>query len=288
MTSRKFPWRDYGGRASPLKSAVFIALFAPSGWTILAYGLGELGARPLNEAIHQLGLWGFRLLFISLAITPLRKLLHWPRLILVRRMIGVAAFVYIAGHFTLYVVDQQFDLVKVGWEIVLRIYLTIGFAALLGLAALAATSTDGMVRRLGGRNWRRLHRCVYVIGVLAVIHYFMQRKLEIYEPTVMAGLFGWLMFYRLLARVPGENRMLPLSFVAALGLAAALATAAGEALYFRLVLGIDPALILAADLSLAAGLRPAWIVLAIGAAVTLAAAWRGLAKRRSPARLRTA
>jgi sulfoxide reductase heme-binding subunit YedZ len=288
MIKRKRPWRDYGGRVSPLKLIVFVAVFAPGAWTVLAYPLGELGARPLNEAIHQFGLWGFRLLFISLAVTPLRPLLRWPRLVLVRRIIGVAAFVYIAVHFTLYVTDQQFDLAKVATEIVLRIYLTIGFAALLGLAALAATSTDAMVRRLGGRNWRRLHQTVYVIGVLAVIHYFMQRKLEIYEPTLMAGLFGWLMLYRVLARAYGGNRTLPVSLVAALGLAAALATAGGEALYFRLAMGIDPRLIFAADLSLAAGLRPAWVVLAIGALLAALAALRGTATRPAKARLRTA
>ena len=183
-----YPWNDYSGRLSPLKLVVFVALFVPAGWVAFAYGFGLLGARPLNEAIHQIGLWTIRLIFLALAVTPLRQILQWPRLILVRRMIGVAAFAYVLIHFSLYTASEAFDLAKVASEIVLRFYLTIGFAALLGLAALAATSTDGMVRRLGGKRWQLLHRLVYAIGVLAVIHYCFQSKLDRWEPTIMAGL----------------------------------------------------------------------------------------------------
>ena len=193
-----YPWDDYGGRVSPLKLTVFAALFVPAGWVAFAYGFGLLGARPLNEAIHQIGLWTIRLIFLALAVTPLRQLLQWPRLILVRRMIGVAAFAYVLIHFSLYTASQAFDLDKVASEIVHRVYLTIGFTALLGLAALAATSTDGMVRRLGGRRWQLLHRLVYAIGVLAVIHYCFQSKLDLWQPTIMAGLLFWLFGYRLL------------------------------------------------------------------------------------------
>ena len=92
----------------------------------------------------------------------------------------------------------MFDLWKVGSEIVLRLYLTIGFIALLGLAALAVTSTDGMVRRLGGKRWQRLHQIVYVIGLLALIHFFQQTKADVWLPTFVAGLFGWMMGYRML------------------------------------------------------------------------------------------
>src|SRR2546430_10515151 len=192
-----YPWQDYSGRLSPLKLAVFVALFLPALWTAFAFGMGWLQPRPFTEAIHQVGLWMLRFLFIALAITPLRKIVQWPRLILVRRMIGVAAFAYGLAHITLYVADLKFDVAKAASEIALRIYLTIGFAALLGLAALAATSTDAMVRRLGGRAWSRLHQSIYAIAVLAAIHYFLQRKLEIYEPTVTAGLLFWLLSYRL-------------------------------------------------------------------------------------------
>ena len=113
----------------------------------------------------------------------------------------------------------------------LRIYLTIGFAALLGLSALAATSTDGMVRRLG-RRWQTLHRLVYLIALLAVIHYWMQSKLEIWEPTIMAGIYLWLMGYRLLARRLAVRGRLPLAWIGALGVAAAVLTAAGRGAIF--------------------------------------------------------
>ena len=169
--------------------AVFLALFAPCAWTLFSYELGTLGPRPLIEAIHQTGLWAIRFLMISLAITPLRRALQWPRLILVRRMVGVAAFGYATLHLALYIVDQAFDWRLVASEIVFRFYLTIGFLALMSLSVLAATSTDGMIRRLGGRRWRRLHQSVYVIAVLALVHYFIQSKLNVAEPMVVAGLF---------------------------------------------------------------------------------------------------
>jgi methionine sulfoxide reductase heme-binding subunit len=287
MIRRKRPWRDNSGRLSPLKLAVFLALFAPGAWTLLSYPLDALGPRPLNEAIHQIGLWGFRFLLISLTISPASLVLQLPRLMLVRRMVGVASAAYIAVHFSLYVGDQMFDLVKVASEIVLRIYLTIGFVALVGLVALAATSTDAMVRRVGGRRWRRLHQGVYAIAILAAIHHFMQRKLEIYEPTVMAGLLLWLLAYRLVLRFWARRR-LSVWAVFLLGAGSGLLTAGGEAIYFRLAMGIDPLLILAADLTLDVGLRPGWVVFAIGLAVTALAAWRELVRRPAPARLRPA
>ena len=119
MTRRKRPWRDSSGRLSPLKLAVFAALFLPGAWTAACYALDALGARPLNEATHQFGLWGFRLLLISLTVTPARLVLQLPRLVLVRRMIGVAAAAYIAIHFSLYVADQMFGAIvqaRKGWS----------------------------------------------------------------------------------------------------------------------------------------------------------------------------
>src|SRR5213075_18133 len=215
-----YPWQDYSGRLSPLKLAVFVALFLPALWTAFAFGMGWLQPRPFTEAIHQVGLWMLRFLCIALAITPLRQIVQWPRLILVRRMIGVAAFAYGLAHITLYVADLKFDVAKAASQIALRIYLTIGFAALLGLAALAATSTDAMIKRLGARRWQRLHRIVYVIALLAVVHYWMQSKLEIWEPTIMAGIYIWLMGYRLLAQFVGVRGRVPLPWLGGLALIA--------------------------------------------------------------------
>jgi sulfoxide reductase heme-binding subunit YedZ len=275
-----YPWKDYSGRTSPLKLAIFIALFGPALWTALSFAMGWLQPQPYTAAIREIGLWTIRLIFIALAITPLRGVLQWSRLILVRRMIGVAAFTYALTHLSLYTADQMFDLAKVVSEIVQRIYLTIGFAAVIGLSALAATSTDGMIRRLGGRNWQRLHRLVYLIALLAVVHFCMQSKLDLWEPSIMAGIYGWLMGYRLLARYLPRGFVvrgrLPLVWVGALGAAAAVLTALGEAAYFSLAFSVDPMRVIAANWSLVTGVRPAVIVLGLALAVTAAGAVRAL------------
>jgi methionine sulfoxide reductase heme-binding subunit len=272
------PWLDRAGRFSPLKSIVFALLFAPALWLAWRLAAGQLGPRPINEIIHQTGLWTIRLLLITLAVTPLRQLLRWPQLVTVRRMIGVAAFAYGAAHLTAFAADKAFDLGVVATEIATRFYLTIGAFALVGLAALAATSTDRMVRRLGGRNWRRLHRLVYAIGILAAVHFFLQSKLNVAEPIVMAGLLVWLLGYRLLPDASGQP-LRRLAQVAGLSLLVGLVTLGGELAYYWLAFHADPLRLLAASVSLKAGIRPGWIVLAITALVTALAAAR-MAQRR--------
>jgi len=276
-----YPWNDRSGRVVPLKLVVFVALFVPAGWVAFALGFNLLGARPLNEAIHQIGLWTIRLIFVALAVTPLRQILQWQQLVLVRRMIGVAAFAYVMAHFTLYATDQAFVVGTIAHEILVRIYLTIGFAALLGLMALAATSTDAAIRRLGPRRWRRLHQLVYGIGVLAVIHYCFQSKLDLWEPTIMAGLLFWLLGYRLIVRLTGRRGGLPLAWVGGLSVAAAVVTGLGEAVYFRLAYGVGLIQVVEINLSLATGVRPALVVLAIGLGVTAAGMMRAAARRLS-------
>jgi sulfoxide reductase heme-binding subunit YedZ len=269
------PWYDYSGRFSPFKCAVFVALFLPALWTAWLFWHGDFGAaRPVNEAIHEIGRWTIRLIFVALAVTPLRALLAWQRLILVRRMIGVAAFAYVCLHLALYAVDQAFDLGKVASEIVLRIYLEIGFTALLILAVLAITSTDNMMRRLR-RNWTRLHRLVYAAAALAVVHNFMQAKADVDQPWVMAGLFVWLMGYRLLEWRFGQPYRFKLAAIAGLSLAAGVLTAVGESVYYWIKVGVSPLRVLSAYTAFV-GWRPGWIVLAICAGVTLVAIVRAL------------
>jgi methionine sulfoxide reductase heme-binding subunit len=280
----KRPWRDYSGRVSLLKSTVFIGLFVPGAITAFNLATHNLGAQPLNEALREVGDWGLRFLFLTLLVTPLSRLLYWPRLNLVRRMLGVTSFAYIASHLTLYSTDQMFNWTKIASEIVLRYYLTIGFVALLGLFALAATSTDAMVRRMGARNWQRLHRIVYVIAMLGVIHYFLQTKLEEWLPMIMLGLYLWLMGYRLIAsRIRG--RVPPLWSVALLSLASGALTAAFEIAYFAVKMHVPVARIFPAEISLMAGVRPAYVVLAITFGVTLAASVAHLIKHRRPSRV---
>ncbi len=282
-----WPWLDRGGRFSPLKSIVFALLFAPGLWLAWRLAAGQLGPRPINEVILHTGLWTIRLLLISLAVTPLRRLLRWPQLVTVRRMIGVAAFAYVAAHLTTFAADKSFDLLVIATEIATRFYLTIGALALAGLAALAATSTDRMVRRLGGRNWRRLHRLVYAIGILAAVHFFLQAKLNVAEPIVMAGLLAWLLGYRLLPDASGQP-LRRLAQVAALGILAGLVTLGGEFAYYWLAFHADPLRLLAASLSLKSGIRPGWIVLAISALVTALAAARIAQRPAKPAVVRAA
>jgi sulfoxide reductase heme-binding subunit YedZ len=285
MDFHKLPWFDYGGRFAPLKAAVFASLFVPAIWTAVFYALDRLGARPLTQAIHEIGDWTIRLIFISLVITPARVVLQWPKLLELRRMIGVAACLYAVAHLLLYIVDEAFSLPLVVSEIVLRIYLTIGFTALTGLVVLAWTSTDGWQRRLGARRWQKLHRIVYLIGVLAVIHFFLQSKLDEWEPTVMAGIFVWLMGCRLVSWRLGRGK-LPLWTVASLSLGVGVLTALCEATYYWLSLGAPLDLVLEANLTFDSGVRPAPVVFASTFAIALlgvvrATIWRP-AKARKP------
>jgi sulfoxide reductase heme-binding subunit YedZ len=264
------PWLDRSGRWSPLKTAVFVALFLPGAWTLAALLGGAFGTRPAMDVNHELGDWAIRLLFLSLAITPLRQALDWPRLVLVRRMVGVAAFAYLLVHLLAYVVDQRYDVLKVASEIALRIYLTIGFAALIILAALAATSTDAMLRRVGGRNWRRLHRYAYAAAILGSVHFFMQSKFTVTEPLWMSGLLAWMLGWRVAAAFPVTARA-PVAVLFALALLAGAAAAGGEAVYVWFKIGADPVRVLATNFSLDAGLRPGCVAFAVALAIALAA-----------------
>lgn len=275
--ARHVPWNDRAGRFSWLKTCVFVALFIPAALILATLanavapsapaGNAAFGdARPVTIALHSFGDWSVRLLLLSLAVTPAMRLLRRPRLILVRRMIGVAAFLYAASHFTLYVVDQKFDLARVASEIALRFYLTVGFVTLVGLAVLAATSVDAVIRKMGARRWQALHRLVYPLTVLALFHFYLQTRLDVSEPVLMTGLFLWLMGFRLIAR----RSTVPVLLI--LAVAVALLTGAVEVAWYGLATSVAPARVIAADLSLAAGIRPVWWVLMIGVAIALGVA----------------
>jgi sulfoxide reductase heme-binding subunit YedZ len=268
------PWRERNGRFSWLRAATLLAVCLPGVATALQYYAGQFPVRPITEIIHATGLWTIRLLMIALAVTPLRQVLRWPKLVSFRRVVGVAAFSYAAIHLTFYAADNLFDMGKVVSEIALRIYLTIGFAALLILGALALTSTDGALRRMGGPAWIRLHRWIYLAGLLATIHYFMQSKLVVSEPLVVAGLFFWMMAYRLVLWTAGAERASALPTVAGLGVLAAVATGLGEAAFYRFVSHAPFQRVLEANLHWRSGIRPAWVVLGIMMAVVLATGLR--------------
>jgi sulfoxide reductase heme-binding subunit YedZ len=258
-------WRDAGGRLSVLRIGTLALLLLPIAIAVHDYLAVGFGPRPVNDVIHRTGYWALLFLLMSLAVTPLRRIGRFGRLLDVRRMIGVGAFAYAAAHIALYVVDQKYDLWKVGSEIVLRLYLTIGFVALTGLAVLAATSTDGMVRRLGGKRWQRLHQIVYVIGLLALIHFFQQTKADVWLPTFVAGLLGWLMGYRLLIWRKTERGELSSWMLAGLSIAVAALTFLAEAIGIGIAFNVSPLRVLetAFDFDFYS-IRPGWLVLAAG------------------------
>jgi methionine sulfoxide reductase heme-binding subunit len=263
--------RERSGRWSSVKIGAFVAALLPALWIAYQAFADELGARPVTEAIHQAGDWALRFLLITLAISPAQRIFQYPRIILARRTFGVACAGYAVLHLSLYVLDQHFDVLKVASEIVLRIYLLIGALGLAGLIALASTSTDGAIRRLGPRRWNALHRLVYGIALLAVVHFFMQSKLEIYQPVLMAGFLIWLLAYRGLYRRNGEVTALHLVLLA---VAVAAVTAGGEAGLYMFTSGVDGRRVLLAHLDLDMEVRPAWWVLVAGLAVAAVAFWR--------------
>jgi sulfoxide reductase heme-binding subunit YedZ len=263
--------RERSGRWSPVKNAAFTASVLPALWIAYQAVTGDLGVRPVTEAIHQAGDWALRFLLITLAITPAQRILNYPRIILARRTLGVASAAYAVLHLSLYVLDQHFDLFKVASEIVLRIYLLIGALALTGLIALAATSTDTAISRLGSGRWHALHRLVYGIALIGAVHFFMQSKLDLYEPVLMAGFLIWLLAYRALYRRNREVTPLQLLLLAC-GVAAM--TAIGEAAIYMFTSGVDARRVLLSHFDIDLEVRPAWWVLAAGLAVTAIGFWR--------------
>jgi methionine sulfoxide reductase heme-binding subunit len=258
-------------RPAPEKVVAFAVAVAPAAWLVgLAYG-DELGVRPVTEAIRISGDWALRLFWLVLLVSPARRILAAPRLIRARRTLGLGAFGLAALHFGLYALDRQFDWIEVGLEVLLRTYLTVGAAAMIGLAVLAASSSDRAVSRLGGARWNRLHRWVYAIAALSLVHFLLRSRTNTFEPMLMFGLLTWLIGYRLTHRFAGD--VTPARLLG-LAVAAAVLTATAETCWHAAATGLDARRILAAHLDIAYGLRPAWWVLATGgAAAVLSLTW---------------
>jgi sulfoxide reductase heme-binding subunit YedZ len=185
------------------KPLVFAACAVPAVlFTLAAFGHGpmDLGADPVRRLIHACGITALNLLLVTLAVTPVRQITGWRNLIRLRRMLGLFVFFYALAHFSVYLtLDQWFDLRAVGADILKRRYITIGMLALRLLIPLAVTSTNGMMRRLG-RRWGVLHRLVYVVGALALWHFWWQVKADIREPLIYVTIFAALMAWRLKAK----------------------------------------------------------------------------------------
>src|SRR5436305_6937303 len=196
-----------------LKPAVFLAGLAPAAWLAWAAATGNLSANPLSDLTNETGVWTLRFICVTLAITPLRWLTRWNALIKFRRMAGLYAFFYGSLHFLVYVVADRFasldfpngqvvvfstwtarHLAASIWaDIYKRPFITVGFTALMTMVPLAVTSTAGMIRRLGGRLWNRLHKLVYLTGALAVVHYYWLVKADVRRPLTYGAIVAVLL-----------------------------------------------------------------------------------------------
>lgn len=255
-----------------LRQMTMIGLCLPALELAWRWYNGDLEPRPVTVATHATGDWAVIFLMLSLAMTPARALFDWMPLVQIRRRIGVAAALYAGAHFLIYVLDQKWNLAVVATEIIKRFYLTIGFVTLLMLVALAVTSTDGWQKRLR-RNWKRLHWLIYPAAAIAIVHFFIQSKVKIGEPAFTAGLFAWLMLWRVL---PSKLQRGYLG-LAILGVSATLATVVFEAVWYWLVNGRDPTVALLANLDPELAFRPAQKVLIASLLVIAAVALRRLA-----------
>ncbi len=186
-----------------IKPLVWVLCLAPLAWLgwlvadAFFYGGRGLTANPVEFINRFLGDWALRILLVTLAVTPVRIITGWKQVVRLRRLLGLFAFFYVVLHVSNYVVlDQFFNWAAIWDDIVKRWYITVGMAALLCLIPLAITSTKGWIKRIGGRNWNRLHKAVYVAGAAACLHFFMMRKGFQYEPLVYAGVFVALMAAR--------------------------------------------------------------------------------------------
>ena len=186
-----------------LKALLFLLCLVPLAKLALEiFGVGgmSLGANPIEALIHRLGIWGLNFLLITLAVTPLRRLTGKGWLLRFRRMFGLFAFFYVLLHFLTYAgLDQRFDPPVIFEDIVEWPFITVGFTAFLLLIPLALTSTNAMMRRLG-RRWQKLHRLVYLIAILGVVHFYWQVKLDTLEALIYAAILAALLGFRLKGR----------------------------------------------------------------------------------------
>jgi sulfoxide reductase heme-binding subunit YedZ len=189
------PWRDPAGRFSWLKTIAVALCVAPAIYLAVLWIQDDLGARPITQLMLDTGFWAIRFLLVSLAITPARALFDWPRVVQLRRMMGLAAAAYTIAHLIFYAAQQGFAWGFVLHEMFFVFYLLLGTIATLGFIALAVTSSDAAIYRLG-RNWKRLHWLVYPIAILSFWHFFLTQKVEITVAAVPAGLLIWLLLWR--------------------------------------------------------------------------------------------
>jgi methionine sulfoxide reductase heme-binding subunit len=191
-----------------IKALMFVVCLVPLGWLAWRAWHENLTANPIEYITHFTGDWTIRFIALTLAVTPLRRLLRLPNLIRFRRMLGLYAFFYGSLHFlTWFWLDKSFDMHEIAQDVVKRPFITAGFLALLAMLPLALTSTKGWIRRLGGRRWQLLHRLVYGTAVAGVVHYYWLVKSDHRLPLLYGGIVALLLASRLFGvrKSPSKN-----------------------------------------------------------------------------------
>ncbi len=213
-------WQPDNKQLSAIKATVFLLALAPFGRLLWAAWTGDFGANPVEFVQRWTGTWTFNLLLLTLCISPLRAMtqLHW--LLRLRRMLGLFSFFYAMLHFLSFIgFDHAFELGDIARDIIKRPFVTVGFAAFLLLIPLAATSNQWAIRKLGGRRWQELHRSIYLIGILAAIHYFwLVKATALLWPIGYSAALALLLAWRIKERrrkavpAPRQDNIKPLRF----------------------------------------------------------------------------
>lgn len=180
-----------------IKITVFLVCLIPLGRLIWLGLFNQLSTNPIEFITHSTGSWTLNFLLITLSITPLRQLSGWSWLIKLRRMVGLYAFFYACVHFMTYIwLDQFFSLSDILRDVLKRPFITVGFTAFILLIPLAITSTNAMLKTLGGKRWQKLHRLIYLIAIFGVLHFWWLVKKDITEPLIYAVILASLLGYR--------------------------------------------------------------------------------------------
>jgi sulfoxide reductase heme-binding subunit YedZ len=183
------------------KTILWVLCLMPAASLVWKAFHNELGANPVEYITHATGNWTLRLLLVTLAITPARRLFKQPQLTRFRRPLGLFAFFYVCLHFTTwFLLDKSLSLDEMWKDVIKRPFITMGFLGFVSMVPLAITSTAGWIRRLGGKNWQRLHRLVYLCAIAGVIHYYWLVKSDVRLPVMYGVILTVLLALRLVKR----------------------------------------------------------------------------------------